>query len=90
MKIDKLIYFEWFDSTQDNPGWNTREEAITLNIHGCQAGGLFLHEDDDAYFISPFSNPADGEVLGTVAVPKVNVVKESILIIHLLDRKDER
>ena len=87
MKLRKLIYFEWIDSTQDSSGWNTAEETKKMNIHGLQAGGMLLYEDAEKIIICPFYNPEDEKVLGAVAVPQINIKKDSKIIIDLLIKK---
>lgn len=88
MKFRKMVYFEWIDCTAGD-GWTSHEEAKEINIHGCQAGGLFVSEDSEKIIIALLNDPHGERVSEYAAVPKVNIKPGSRVDINIFTSKDE-
>jgi hypothetical protein len=68
----KLIIVEWVDSNGDSR-WHNKHDAACSKISHCWSVGALLSQDEEQIVIAPSGDPAIGNVLYELAIPRVAV-----------------
>ena len=68
----KLVLVEWVDSCGENR-WHAKRDAASLAISRCWSVGAVISENDDQIVIAPNGDPAVGNVLYEMAIPRAAI-----------------